>query len=473
LFALSFRLYSAYYYPVLNSDNAVTVLMIHYFDLPNDLYFWGQDRMGSLIPLLAQIPNKLLNASPLIAESLIHYLILLAGFISFAYFIKSYFLKFVFAVIWFFPPFRLIDVTQFAFGIHYSLIAISCLLYEILLKKKIRDDKFLNHLILILIVLTLIASIWVSDMAIVSVSLFLIIHLYILFQKKELRLSLFTRLEFFYFIFGLIFCILFIQFAKSSSSSRLNYVNFSSFQEIIINLKIFFGSVLKIFLFQANEPFTSVYSYLSILLFYSLYRIIKLHNLKLEKNWIFIFFVVDALILFCLILSSKWTFLNGVPRRYFTCSYISISFSTILLLDLVLLNNKLKALILFTVLIGGAGTIFNIKFVWPKTLRPRADISREFEKLGEIGIISEYWNSYIISCVNPSTLKATPHDSTWAVRNYNIVDEVFKQENIYLIKDMWLANFPDTVREFGRTLVKEGDSTYVGECNICKYNLIR
>lgn len=52
---ISFRFYSALYYPALNSDNAVTVLMIHYFKLPDDLYFWGQDRLGSLIPLLGQV----------------------------------------------------------------------------------------------------------------------------------------------------------------------------------------------------------------------------------------------------------------------------------------------------------------------------------------------------------------------------------------------------------------------------------
>ena len=86
LFLLSFRFYSSLFYPVLNTDNAVTILMIHYFELPNDLYFWGQDRMGSLIPLLAQIPFKIFNISALTSESIVHYLILLLGFLSFSYF---------------------------------------------------------------------------------------------------------------------------------------------------------------------------------------------------------------------------------------------------------------------------------------------------------------------------------------------------------------------------------------------------
>ena len=138
IFLGSFFLYSSLYYALLNSDNAVTVLMVHYFKLPDDLYFWGQDRLGSLIPLIAQIPNKLFRLSPILSESIVHYGILLTGFLAFATFIKSNFYKIVFAIIWFFPPMRLIDVTQFAFGIHYSLIAIICYLINNLRMKATR-----------------------------------------------------------------------------------------------------------------------------------------------------------------------------------------------------------------------------------------------------------------------------------------------------------------------------------------------
>lgn len=88
---MSFRFYSSLFYPLLNSDNAVTILMIHYFKIPDDLYFWGQDRMGSLIPLLGQIPFKLLGFSALASEALVHYTILLVGFFSFAFFLNLLF----------------------------------------------------------------------------------------------------------------------------------------------------------------------------------------------------------------------------------------------------------------------------------------------------------------------------------------------------------------------------------------------
>ena len=126
--SLSFFFFSSLFYPLLNSDNAVTVLMIHDFNLPNDFYFWGQDRMGSLIPFLAQFFYKVFHLSALTSESITHYFILLTGFLAFASFLKNPWYKIIFCIIWFFPPIHMIDVTQFAFGIHYSLIAIACFL---------------------------------------------------------------------------------------------------------------------------------------------------------------------------------------------------------------------------------------------------------------------------------------------------------------------------------------------------------
>ena len=106
-------------------------------------------------------------------------------------------------------------------------------------------------------------------------------------------------------------------------------------------------------------------------------------------------------------------------------------------------------------------------------MKPRVEYSKEFESLGNIGVISEYWNSYITSCTNPNLIKATPHDTSWAVRNYKIVDEVFNQDNIYIIRDMWFETFPDSSKQFGRILIKDGSEFKIGDCKVCKYNLVK
>jgi hypothetical protein len=447
--------------------------MIHYFKLPKDLYFWGQDRMGSLIPLLGQIPFKLFNLSAITSESIVHYLILLLGFLSFSHFLRSYILKIIFAIIWFFPPMRLIDVTQLAFGIHYSLIAISCYLIDYYQKEKIQNNPLFRHSILSLITLLLIAVIWVTDMAVVSVFLLLAVQLYFYLKANKFSLSLFKRIEFYYALMGVILCYIFIHYAKNIAQNRYDYTTFSDFKTIKLSLRIFVNTVLAFFKFKANEPFTSVYAYFVIVILIVMFLQIKKVRLSSSsKKWI-LFFLFEATSLFVIMIISNWTFLNGVPRRYFTCTYISLSFSLLLILDNLNVSKKhinyINVLLMITVVTGGIGALYNIKYIWPKTMTPRAEISREFEKLGKIGIIAEYWNSYITSCINPDMIKATPHDSTWAVRNYELVDEVFEQENIYLIKDMWLQSFPDTVAEFGRVLLKDGNEFRIGGCNVCKY----
>ncbi len=474
---ISFLLYSSLFYPLLNSDNAVTILMIHYFNLPDDFYFWGQDRMGSIIPLIGKVFCKLFNFSALTSESITHYLLLVLGFFSFSHFLKSNFLKVIFAIVWFFPPMRLIDVTQFSFGIHYSLIAMSCYLFDYYQKEKTQENFLLRHSLLLLITLLLISAIWVTEMAIVTVFLLISVQLLFFLKTNKFTFSIFKKIELYYAIVGVLLGYLFIHYAKNTSHYKNDYTSFGDFNTISQTLIIFITSIVDFFTFHANEPFTSVYAYFVVIIFILIG--VQIKNIKLSnssKKWV-LFFLFDAIILFGIIIISKWTLLNGVPRRYFTCTYISLSFALLVVLDNLQTKKKqtqlINSIILITVLIGGFGTFYNIKYIWPKTIKPRVELAAEFEKLGKIGIISEYWNSYIVSCTNPNIIKATPHDLTGAVRNQEIVDLVFEQKKLYVIRDMWMETFPDTLEQFGYLLLKGGRPFHLGGCDVCKYDKLK
>mgnify|MGYP001374727788 CR=1 FL=1 len=477
LFLGSFYLFSSIRYPLLNSDNAVTVLMTHYFKFPNDLYFWGQDRLGSLIPLIGQIPNKLFGMSPILSESITHYLILLAGFLAFSTFIRSKFYKVIFAIIWFFPPMHLIDVTQFAFGIHYSLIAIVCYLIDKLNKENSYDNPIRYYSILTLCSLLLVVAVWVSDMAMVSAGLLIGISIYYFIKNKN-QVNSRNRNSFIVFsLIGSVVGYLFISYAKSLSTMQNSYSTFGEIDMIMKSCSVFLTTITNFLLFKTNEPATSIYTYFVITLIIATFFVIR--KIKLTDNsrkWILYFFI-ETIVLFCIIMASKWTFLNNVPRRYFTCTYITLSFAFILILDNLVLNAKQKqyfrTFTLITVLIGALSSIHYLKYVEPKSLVPMAKVLEDFQNLGKIGIISEYWNSYVTSCINPELIKATPHDQTYAVRSVQIVEEVFAQPNIYVIKDMWMDNFPDSLWQFNRTLIKAGDEFKMGDCFVCKYDLVK
>jgi hypothetical protein len=123
--------------------------------------------------------------------------------------------------------------------------------------------------------------------------------------------------------------------------------------------------------------------------------------------------------------------------------------------------------------IGAVSTVYSYKYVFPKSLRPKTDLVREFNRLGKIGIIADYWNSYGTSFANPDLIKATPFDHSGAVRNPAMADSVFAQPTIILIKDMWMDDFPDTINQFGLTLIREDSAFFIGECWVNEYTIKR
>ena len=163
-------------------------------------------------------------------------------------------------------------------------------------------------------------------------------------------------------------------------------------------------------------------------------------------------------------------------RRYFISTYISCSIIILLLVEHLTINKKdlkrLKLFIVLTVVICALSNEYHFKFVSPQTTKPIIKIVSEFKELGNIGLIAEYWNAYVSSASDPMYIKATPHDKD-AVRNFKLVDEVFLQPNIYVIRDQWMEYFPDTLIQFNHVLLKNGNQISIANCMICKYTILK
>ena len=322
--ALSFLFYSSNFYPLLGSDDAIQVLMIHDFKLPHDLYFWGQDRYGSLIPLLGQIFYKGLGISPLTSESISHYLLLVAGYFAFASFFKSKSSKLILALVWFFPPIRMIDLLRLNLGEEYSLLAIGIFVLNKLYENEITNYRLKHHLQLLSITILFILAVWVSDLAIVSVFLILGLQVYFAFNSKsQTSVKIFLKKpELYYTIAGFVLGSAFLLYGKHLADKSPSYNNFNDLGTILASLKMFGESISQLLLFKASEPFTSVYLHVVIWLSLALIALRgKIGFDSVQKKW-FIFFIFDMVLIFCAILVSKWAFMNGVPRRYFISNYI-------------------------------------------------------------------------------------------------------------------------------------------------------
>ena len=467
----SFFLFSTRFYPALNSDDALSVLMTHDFAIPDAIYCWGQDRGGSLIPLLGQIFHSCFGISSVWAESITHHIILIIGYFCFATIFKSKFSKVLIAVVWFLPPLYFIGYVRYSWGILYSLIGIIIWLTKLYSDRK--GQKIIPRIaILFSIIFLSIISTWVLDQAIIILTT---IAFLLLFEKyrtqKSIKLAVFN-LEALVISIGYVLIVVVIlklkALAVTSQFDNYNTRVFNSIGDIIDSIRIIFVSIFEVLTFKTSNFLFSIYAHLSILtLVYSVPRIRNKKIQKINKQWIIIFITISAIILLT-ILCSNWVYNNGVARRYFSGIYFMSWLSFLLYIEQCLIKKMLKSLIILTILIGSLSTMYHYKYISPKRLTSKYQIVKEFEKLGKVGLIAEYWNAYSSSFFNPDLIKATPHDKS-NIRNWNYVDSVLAQEKIYFIRDMWLDSFPDQITQFGVDFTRIENESYIGGCWINKY----
>lgn len=474
---LSFRLFSTIFYPLVNSDEGVIVLMLHYFKLPHDLYFWGQNRYGAIVPLLGQVPYHLFGLSSLVSEAITHYLILIGGFFAFSALIKSKFNRILFAAVWFLPPLYDTDLLRNVFGMQYSITGILFFLlykYQPVYQFKSLSSKLPFYLLLAVIA---IIAFWVSDLFMTSVAALLMVNLFFLLKEKKPNM-LFRKFETYFLISSLIATYFVITYFKSlvdvGQFDKYDDKLLIGFPEAIKSVRILFSTIGSILSFHIPDFLFSIYSYLVIFLL--ILTFIYRKKIKIETreaHWAAVF-ILDGLILIMVILLSNWAYINGMPRRYFVGAYISFWLAFLMLLSC-FSQGRIKTIItvlaVLAICIGGLGTIYSYKFIYPKSLRPKADLVREFNRLGKTGIIADYWNSYGTSFADPDLIKATPFEHSGSVRNPSLVDSVFAQPKIILIKDLWMDDFPDSITQFSRTLIRKDSSFFIGGSWVNEYTI--
>ncbi len=488
LIIFSYFNFSERYYPLLNSDHAVPVLMTPGFSIPGDLYFWGQSRSGSLVPMLANLLYDVYRFPPIHAVSLVHFIILVLGFLALSTLFKNRFIKILLALIWFFPAWHFLDHVVNVFGLQLSTLA--CGIW--FLNRTEKERKLWKGMIwLALSWFCFLLSVWVSDMSAFSVLILLAMvgwKYWPVISKKngirsvlhDRRLLFNTGLTVLYFVIG----IGFILYAKRHAT-RMDLYNqhvFNRPNEIWGSIKMVSISIFEVLTFRSENIVESLWSWLLIggipyLLIKSKVRLFSLDFYR--KNPWMTFFLLNGIILFGILLLSNWVYANGVGRRYFSIIFVLLWIAVLLFFDRIRSDDKgsiemssakvprMKWIILAGIIIIGAFSSF-IKFYIPKRIPPKIDVLADFGSMGNIGLIGEYWNSYVIAAVDPLHIKATPHDSDM-VRNMELAREVFRQPKMYIVKDGWLDNFPDQLFQFHHIILKKGIERRVGDCQICRY----
>ncbi|MCB0668345.1 MAG: hypothetical protein KDC80_21110 [Saprospiraceae bacterium] len=462
---LSFWHFSFYFSPLLNSDSALGILMGKYLTLPGDLYCWGQDRGGNFMPLTAKVISTLTGLSLVTTLSILQYIVLMLGYFSFAFFLRKPYLKIALACFWFLPPWQFVEFLLYPYGLQYSILGIILYTAYIVFDKNKSQNRILPTLIL---ALSSLVGIWISDFLIVSFIALLLTAIYVkrhlIFEKKYL-ISAFL---------WVLLSSLFIIYAKLQAIPSQNYsnFNFSHPSHLLQSFAIVWQSIKRIYLFQSESDVQSVFWWL--FLFFTLFipKIIKqsfLDKKESSNHFITNFFLINTILTLLALFTSKWVLENEMGRRYFSTWFISTFLFIIFLLNRRdQTRTSLKSGIYILSLLSVISSLENLYY--PQIKKSKLYYVNQVTSLAPAGIIGNYWNSYIYSSADPAHLLSTPHDRS-VYRNIELVEKTFEQPSVYLVRDMWLQEFADTIRQFGRILIKEGDGFHLGDSDFCRYRL--
>lgn len=492
---LSFRNYSAYFTTSLNSDQAVHVLMSYDLRLPEDLYFWGQNRLGSIVPILTHGLLKIVPLHPALAVALVHYCFLILGYFAFTSLFQNLILKIIFALIWFLPlrPFNELVVISQPYGPQLALIGVAIALTQWLLNHTEAISVIKRRCVLVAIIASWMLSVWISDFSIIMALIFIGV---ILFPRRHQliarsSLPLWQRLGLSIgdsFAIGLtaISGAIFIGFAKAFAPSKAaEYGAFSSFSQIQSVVNKLLSSFAATIGFHYSVAL-GVHALLAIgVVLFSAYLLFRKKQTGevATSRWT-ILFLLTAIISMVVLVLLEWVYKNGVNLRYFTVVYISCWLAALLFANSLSGNSAKQMTTLLLVLsIASTLTLNANAFAFQRPASKLAKLA-PLESLGAVGFIGDYWTSYVICTVNPSLLNCTPYDKKGSipcqknpqlqeevghVRCRRCVPKVLASETIYLVKQKWLDEFPQEIQQFKTCLVKAGEPRKLGGYTIAPY----
>lgn len=489
---LSIRSLAAVFSPSLNSDNAVHVLMAYHLKLPDDFYYWGQDRLGSMVPILSHFLLKVLPLPVVTVVSIVQYGLLILGYVCFASLLRHPASRLALALAWFLPlvPFtELVSIGQ-PYNAQITMIGAACVALDRLSQTKTLWQK---RLLLVIATACLFLGLWVSDFTIVVLFLLSLWGSWQLYKAWQLRekAAIWTATSVLLTAgvgFGL------IEFAKNHANTRRNYSSFATPAQSIDMLSRLLTSLGNTLTFQSGNLFLSWHAIFAVILLGYLAWAIAAHRQKITQSispWFYLFFGTIAIGM-PLLLLSFWVYRNGLNFRYFVVIYVMAWLAVLLLIEALPANLARFATVLM-LMTAIASSLSLPPYVY-SVQKPIAQIQQlqDIKALGNAGFIGDYWRSYILCSVDPANLNCTPRDrqgktpcppidappaqrssppARAGVRCRRCIPDVLASETIYLVKDDWLNAFPAETEQFRRCLVKAGEPRIVSGYTIAPYRI--
>lgn len=471
IITVSFFLFSTAFYPDVNSDMAINVLIADSFSLPHNIYWWNQDRLGSFIPLISQ-PFIKMGMSSLLAISICNYLVITLGFIGYSKLFKHKTTILLFALAWFFPYQRFIDLNVFPLGLSYGLFGFSLLFLR---RINLKESFFKNRKNLLNILATTLiwfCAVWISDLMYITLltlgiatGIYFFLHKDLTYKKTPVFLT--------YGIVMIAIILVILKLKTYATGVSQKFASINTLSEIKEGINMVIGGIIHLLDFRENYIVCLGAWSMLIFSFTAFLLLIKyIRTIFTFKNFWLTFFLADFTGILLVIFLSHWVYLNDLGYWYFVAPYISCVIFILLLFEhSKFITSKIAVFFLFIgVFFINLSPVFGVlsKFGEYRSIASKA---RELNQFGEIGIIGDFWESYKFSIVNPKGIKSTPHDKS-DVKDPSRINEVITQSRLFISKNEWMESFPDTLNQFGFILVKKGNPIFVAGSDFCEYKLL-
>ncbi len=471
----SFYYFAPCNYAYFNADHAIHVLMAQDFTWPRDYYYWGQNRLGSLLPMVAHYLHYVIPIHYMYVCSIVQYLFLLTGFLVLSKPIKSYLLKIALCMLLFFPVNEYVALILIGHPYSSQLFAGSLFIYFLYLFRKysITDTafgwkKFLVALGLCLCTLLFFyAGVWVSEF---NAILILIPLFYLIFDKQVRAFFIkgFRNIRVILLELIIIGCCIgifsFYKHYKGLFYDAEAYTSFiiTKFSDIQKNFLFFVEKLQRALLLKDALVLENWFNWFLIILTgsYIFYRVRKPSTIKVENSKLMNALLVVITASCVLLFLSTWNLRSEFSPRYFTPVYIMYGYVLLLFTGQSFMNKYIKWVATVLILFFGIGIAYNT-LISKHLNGPMKDLS-EYRNLPKGTIIGHYWDVYRVNAVALDSLKSLPFQEE-TVRNWDWREIALSAKNFYIVrKDPASEPIQDSINQFGFTFKFSG-TTY--NCN--------
>lgn len=471
LFGASWFIYSPIHFEAFNADFALHPLMAEDLKLPEDIYIWGENRIGSIIPFVARIGVVAFGVSGMWAVSITQYLLLFWIVWLWRKRFHSPALLIAFSAFLLIPSytFHAIVMVSHPLTIFVLFLTLNLILYE-RVERQINQGNYRVSDLYLWFFLVLI-SLWSTEQTAVPIGIMWLSLVYQSFDWKTKKIRVPKK----HFYTGLLMPLPALAIWGGvlrnhfRARQRANYGKLCTPEELIDQLQIIGNRLLDVFAFNSFEP-KSVLMWLMVLVAV----MVLIHHLMYREQLpntarVLLF---SSIVLLLITITSKWVYVNFTGVRYFVPVIFMFSIYILYVIDhyrLKRLQIAVPIILIYGGLVGHL-QIRELERTNHNEIARRDDLEGVEVQANSI-FIGDYWHAYLAGALHSDKLYAFPYP--WQQqRNRRQLKFIADSREVIIAKGPGLENLSDTLRFFDHEFVSHRRVEESGKLKYRRYSVL-